>query len=98
MKTIVVKKFGSIISDKETGNALLGELKQGLKENDEIIIDLEGVISMATFCSKQIFGSLYLELGAEIFFNKIKFTRGTNDVLAIIKIGIQSALEEVEKK
>ncbi|MCX4291169.1 MAG: STAS-like domain-containing protein [Odoribacter sp.] len=98
MKTIVVKKFGSIISDKETGNALLEELKQGLKENDEIILDLEGVISMATFCSKQVFGSLYLELGADSFFYKIKFKNATNDVLAIIKIGIQSALEEFEKK
>lgn len=98
MNTILVKDFGSIISDKETGNSLLKELKTGLKENSEIIVDLEGVISMATFCSKQVFGSLYLELGPEVFFNKIKFTKATDDVLAIIKIGIQNALEEFKKK
>ena len=33
-----------------------------------------------------------------MFFNKVKFKNATNDVLAIIKIGIQSALEEFEKK
>ncbi|WP_195426816.1 STAS-like domain-containing protein [Odoribacter splanchnicus] len=98
MKTIIVKNFGSIISDKETGYSLLEELKKSLKGSDEIILDLEGVISMATFCSKQVFGSLYLELGAEMFFSKIKFKNATNDVLAIIKIGIQSALEEFDKK
>ena len=48
MKTIIVKNFGSIISDKETGYSLLEELKKSLKGSDEIILDLEGVISMAT--------------------------------------------------
>ena len=98
MKTIIVKNFGSIIRDKETGYSLLEELKKSLKGSDEIILDLEGVISMATFCSKQVFGSLYLELGAEMCFSKIKFKNATNDVLAIIKIGIQSALEVFDKK
>ena len=53
--------------------------------------------TMATYCAKQIFGRLYLELGAEAFFDKIILTNTSNEMKLIIKIGIQNALEELEE-
>jgi hypothetical protein len=47
---------------------------------------------MATFCAKQVFGNLYLELGPSDFFEKIRISNANDDIRTIIKIGIQHAV------
>ena len=49
---------------------------------------------MATFCAKQIFGKLYVDLGSENFFERIEILNASDDLKSIIKIGIQSAIQE----
>lgn len=93
MKTIVLNQYGPIISNKEIGEQILKLIETSLAKENKIKIDLGDIKSMATFCAKQIFGSLYLKLGAESFFERIEFTNASNDLKTIIKIGIQSALE-----
>ena len=95
METVELNKYGPIVSSKDVGTKILKDIETKLYANDKIIIDLKGIISMATFCSKQIFGSIYLKLGSEKFFEKIEFKNATNDLKTIIKIGIQSAIEEI---
>ncbi len=98
MRKIDIINYGMIISDKETGNQLLGDLRKILNNGEDVEVNMKDVISMATFCSKQIFGTLYLELGSKVFFTKIKFINASEDILTIIKIGIQSALDEYPQK
>lgn len=94
MGTINLDKYGPIISTKELGDKILETARNKLKSNDKIQLDLKGIRSMATFCAKQIFGKLYIELGAENFFERVEIQNASDDLKSIIKIGIQSAIQE----
>lgn len=91
---IELKKYGPIISDKEVGSEIYEIIAIKLEKGQSLEIDFSNIISMATFCAKQIFGKLYIELGAEKFFDDIKFQNVNDDLKIIIKMGIQSAIEE----
>jgi len=97
MTTINIDKFGPIISTKEVGQSILELILLNLEEFDKIKIDLKNVKSMATFCSKQVFGFLYIKLGSEKFFDRLEFVNTSKDLQTIIKIGIQSAIDENKK-
>ena len=91
-------KHGPIISEKETGEEIYNEIKKSISvDNSKIEIDMSKTKTMATYCAKQIFGRLYLELGAEAFFDKMILTNASNEMKLIIKMGIQNALEELEE-
>jgi len=89
-----INSYGPIISDKSIGAKIYEELSSALKDKDVVNVDFIGVVSMATFCAKQIFGRLYIELGADSFFQRIKLLNVNEDLKIIIKMGIQSALDE----
>jgi hypothetical protein len=91
MKKISLESYGPIISDKEVGSKIYQIIKNELS-SDQIELDLKGVQSMATFCAKQVFGNLYLELGPSDFFEKIRISNANDDIRTIIKIGIQHAV------
>ncbi len=96
LTTIYLEKFGPIISDKRVGEDIYNQIIEILKSKNEVIVDLDGIISMATFCAKQIFGKLYIELGSEKFFSDVKIKNANNDIKMIINMGINNALEESE--
>lgn len=91
---INLEKFGPIVSDKKIGKEIYEIIIRALEKADTVEIDLANIISMATFCTKQIFGKLYVEKGAEFFFENIKLLNVNEDLKIIIKMGIQSAIEE----
>jgi hypothetical protein len=91
---VKINSFGYIISDKAIGSKIYSEISSSLKDKEVINIDFIGVVSMATFCAKQIFGRLYIEMGADSFFERIKFLNVSDDLKIIIKMGIHSAIEE----
>jgi len=92
--TISLKEYGPLLSDKKVGEEILKKIKAAIEKSDIVNIDFIEITSMATFCAKQIFGRLYIELGAEKFFEKIKFLNVNDDLKIIIKMGIQNALED----
>jgi hypothetical protein len=94
MQIIDLKEFGPIISDKTSGDEIYALIKNGIQDDRKVEVNLSEIVSMATFCAKQIFGRLYIELGAELFFEQIKLAEANHDVQIIIKMGIQSALED----
>lgn len=94
LTTINLEKYGPIISDKKVGEEIFSLIISEINLNNEVIIDLDGIISMATFCAKQIFGKLYVALGSEKFFSIIKIKNANSDIKMIINMGINSALEE----
>ena len=97
MKKIDLNSYGPIISDRETGKEIYDLIKSKLGDQT-VLVDLSNIKSMATFCAKQIFGKLYLELGAEKFFDQIEIKNASDDIKTIIKIGIQSAIYEVNRE
>lgn len=98
MGKISFNNYGPIVSTKESGNQILNEIRKSLGANQNVQLDLKAIRSMATFCAKQIFGQLYVELGAESFFDRIQILNASDDLKSIIKIGIQSAIEENTSK
>ena len=49
---------------------------------------------MTTFCAKQIFGRLYVELGREEYLKRVHLINLSEDVNFIIRIGITNAVKE----
>lgn len=91
---ISLLKYGSVISDQKVGDQIYTEIKSVINSHNKCVIDLTDVKSMATFNAKQIFGKLYLELGSEGFFNIIEIQNASNDLKLIIRLGIQSAVDD----
>lgn len=94
MISLDLSKYGPIISDKQTGEEIFDLINGHLSNDQKVSIKLDGIRSMATFCAKQIFGRIYLTYGSEAFFDKIQLKGASDDLKMIIKIGIQSALDE----
>lgn len=95
---IELRKYGTIISDQESGLIIYNEIKTILNSDKSCVVDCSNVKSMATYNAKQIFGKLYLELGSEVFFEKIEIKSASDDLQLIIMLGIQSAIEDDDNK
>jgi hypothetical protein len=93
MNTIDLKKYSPIISDRTTGEKIYTEIMKNEPSKNRVTIDMSSIKSMATFCAKQIFGKLYIELGSESFFKNIIIKGASDDVQSIIKLGIRFAVE-----
>ncbi len=94
MTVINLNKFGPIISSKSVGDEIYNLIKGKLNGKEIVTVQIGDIKSMATFCAKQIFGRLYIELGSNSFFEQIFIQGADADLKTIIQIGIQHALEE----
>lgn len=97
MKKISLQKWGPIISDSEAGEEIYSILNNSLIENELIEVDFSSINSMATFNAKQIFGRIYINIGAEDFFKKVELKNVSQDLKIIIKMGILDAIEDNNK-
>lgn len=95
---VALMNFGAVINDKETGEALYSAIRKALLSAGSIEIDFSGVITMATFCAKQTFGRLYIELGPQEFFNRLVLKNANSDLKFIVRTGIESALTDAAPK
>ena len=71
MIIIDLSSYGPIISDRKTGDSILQMIMNSNPKENKIEINLEGIVSMATYSAKQIFGRLYIDLGADVFYKNI---------------------------
>lgn len=94
MKEISLSQYGPVVSSKTIGEEIYKLINGCLAKDQKVVVNLENIKSMATFCAKQIFGRLYLELGSQLFFERISLKGADNDLKTIIQIGIKHALEE----
>lgn len=97
MTIVNLKEYAPIISDKEAGNTIYSKIKSVLENNEIVTVDFSSMISMATFCAKQIFGQLYVELGGTDFFTRIIIKNANDNIKTIINEGIESALNSGKK-
>lgn len=97
LKKIELNKYGPIISSETVGEDIYKIVKEEIDKGASVELNLLGIKTMATFCAKQIFGRLYIELGAEMFYEKISIKNADNDLKTIISIGIKNALDDKEK-
>ncbi|MBL7951818.1 MAG: STAS-like domain-containing protein [Flavobacteriales bacterium] len=96
MRTVSLEEYGPILSSRSIGEVVYERIKKEVNEG-EVTVDLSTIRSMATFCAKQIFGRLYVELGQRKFFDRLTIKGADDNLKTIIQIGIQNALEEAPK-
>lgn len=89
-----MNRFKSIVTRKSDGDAVYSEIKAHLNNGEKIIVDFSGIDTMTTYFAKQVFGKLYMELGAEDFSNQISFEKHnmSADVELVLRIGISGAI------
>nr|WP_297230906.1 STAS-like domain-containing protein [uncultured Prevotella sp.] len=92
MKSLSLQPYSPIISDKKIGKRIYNEILELDPKENMVEIDMAGIISMTTYCAKQIFGKLYKELGPNLFEKNIILKKVSTDVLLIIKMGIKNAV------
>lgn len=88
-----LESFGQIISDDTLGDAIFNKIKVMLASSDKLTIDFTNIRSMATYNAKQIFGELYKELGPANFFRRIVIKNASENILYIIRLGIQDSIQ-----
>lgn len=91
---IKLQQYGPVISEDRVGAAIFEQINKSLKDDQLIIIDFAGIKSMVTFVAKQVFGQLYVTLGADVFFRKIMMKNISPGLQAIIKLGIRDAISD----
>lgn len=94
---ISLQNYAPIISNRRVGEEIYQLIMGRNPKDNEIEIDLDKIKSMATYCARQIFGQLYLDLGPERFSQNIIIRNATEDVQLIIKLGIKYAIEYSHK-
>lgn len=94
MVTVNLNKYAPLITRKELGNEIYSLIKKGLDEDKDVNVHMGNIVSMTTFCAKQIFGRLYVELGREAYLNRVHLIDISEDVNFIIRIGITNAVKE----
>lgn len=89
-----MNRFKSIVTRKSDGEEIYVEIKNHIDNGDSIIVDFSGIDTMTTYFAKQVFGKLYVEMGAEQFSNKLKFEKShmSDDVELVLRIGISGAI------
>ena len=91
---LLMNRFKSIVTRKSDGEEVYNDIKSHLANGETIVVDFSGIDTMTTYFAKQVFGKLYMELGAEEFANKICFEKQnmTDDVELVLRIGITGAI------
>lgn len=92
-----LSKYSPVINTSDVTEEILNSIKSNFNNDDKVVVDFQNIRSMATFCARQIFGTLYISLTPKIFFDRIVFQNTSDDLKSIIKIGIEDALDSEEK-
>lgn len=92
-----MNRFKSVVTRKSDGEDVYNEIKQHLDRGEIIIVDFTDIDTMTTYFAKQVFGRLYVEMGADRFSTKVKFDKSqmSDDVELVLKIGIAGAISSL---
>lgn len=93
---MVSSKISTTITSPERGESLYKRIKADLALG-VVDVDFSGVLTMTTYCAKQVFGSLYRELGSSKFYSSARFANVSEDLKIIIQAGIESALQDADR-
>lgn len=90
-KIISLAGYAPSIGSEEKAKEILQNIQEALKTED-VVLDFENIQTMGTNCAKLIFGSLYNNLGAEVFYEKINVIHTTPNIRRTIRLGIEFSL------
>lgn len=90
MKIELKKDYGKAIATETVGSDIYNKIRHSLDSGScgKIELDFAGIITITTFCAKQIFGRLYTELGGYKYDNTIFIVNASSYVDENIRLGI----------
>lgn len=85
--------YGPVISDDKIGTEIYKGISKLLADNDNnVVVDFSGIISMTTYCAKEIFGQLCKNLTRAVYQKRIQLENASDDIQFIISRGVDSAI------
>ena len=95
---IQMNNYKHLVIRKIDGEEVYRDIKSHLDNQDIVIVDFSGIETMTTYFAKQVFGRLYVEMGAEEFSARVKFEKKnmSDDVELVLKIGIAGAISQMK--
>lgn len=87
-----LSNYGNVISDVEIGDVILRDINNGLARDKTVIVNFDGISALTTYNAKQIFGNLYVKLGADAFYDRIGLRNVSPNIQTIIRLGINSVV------
>lgn len=93
IKTIQLNKYGSSMGTRELGGSIRDEALDLIRGGSVVLFNFFGVSIISSAFADELFGKLYIELGEEVFKNKVKINSFSDDdskklILLIINKGI----------
>lgn len=92
MKTINLTKYAPTITNPDIAKQVYNLIINENPREDIITIELGNIVTMTTRCAKIIFGFLYIDLGADLFYQNILLKDCSDGLQLIIEYGIEHAL------
>lgn len=96
-KSFSFEDYAPSLSDNLIAESIYSEIQKLDPLHNQITIDFAGLIAMTTVCAKNIFGKLYIELGAAIFNKNMILKNAEESIRIVMKWGITKAIEENSK-
>lgn len=87
-------QYGPVLAENSKAEEILLRVKEELRQQNSVIVDVSNIKLMQTRCARLIFGSLYLELGAENFYKRIQIQGATPNIRTVILAGIEQACKK----
>lgn len=93
IKIINLNEFGSSMGTRELGNSIREEVLSLIKQGNNILFSFSGVSVISSAFGDELFGKLFIELGEEVFKERIKVNNFDDDeskkvILLVINKGI----------
>ena len=92
MKEISLRQYGPAITNINVAQTIYQQIAECNPGECEVTIDFDGVEAMTTQCAKAIFGKLYKELGADVFYANLIYKSCSEGLKIVIELGIESVL------
>ncbi len=94
MQTLELKAYRHIVVENQTYTAIYAAIKKAIEQNRRAKVDFTNVLIISPSFAKQVFGKLYIELGANRFSELIKVTNANDKIDLLIRVQIQNAIDE----
>lgn len=94
MVKINLEEYAPAITQKLKAEEIFNKIMHENPIDNHIVINMNKIITMTTQCARLVFGRLYLNLTADIYYQNIELQNVSEDLDIIIKMGIDHAIKD----
>ncbi len=88
---IILCNYGDQLTTRDIGAVIRTEIAKQVEEGN-VVIDFEGIVGITQSCADEMVGVLVLNLGFEVFKDKVTFANASNDIKSVIKYVVRQRI------